>query len=193
MIYVDLDNTLIDSVGRLRMEMDVANRYGLSDTDYQKGIDFAFEKYGIGSFGYATLFEGCRAIKPELKREILADWQRIVETACFFPDTQEFLAEFKKEELTLLTTGNPDFQRTKIKAHGLEWHFQEIIIVNSPKCRHISPGPRSVFIDDSPREIDEMKTAFPEVFCVLVREVAPWESQKESVLADAKSSDLLSA
>ena len=166
MIYVDLDCTLIDSAKRLQDEMEVAAHYGINGTLYWKAIELALEKCGIGNFGYDALFEACEIIKPGLDNRILSDWQRVVETPHFFPDTLAFLGRFPRSCLVLVTTGSSEFQRAKIATHNLEDYFSEIRIVPSPKCQHINPVYPAVYIDDSPREIDAMKVLHPRVFCI---------------------------
>lgn len=195
MIYVDLDNTLIDSVKRLELEMGVAAKFGVGAEDYWKAVDIAFAKYGISGFSYRALFEGCRAVKPDyFSSDSLTEWQKILETEHFFPDTIIFLRNLGKNELTLLTTGNPDFQWAKIKTHRLEQYFCGIKIVNSPKAENIDrPPDGSFFIDDSPREIDAMKQRYPHVVCIQVRQPAPWEKQKISGCKDGHFRDLLGA
>jgi len=193
-ILVDLDNTLIDSVKRLKLEMGVAAKFGVNAEDYWKAVDIAFAKYGVSGFSHQALFEGCRAIKPDFSAESLFEWRKVLEVKLFFPDTLIFLKHFKPEELTLLTTGNPEFQWTKIITHGITKHFGKIFIANSPKAENIErPPDKSFFIDDSPREIDAMKQCYPHVICLQVRTPAPWEKQKHSGCKDAHFRDLLGA
>lgn len=193
MIYVDLDNTLIDSVKRLRGEMEVAARYGFDEILFWKAVDLAFAKHGVSNFGHDALFEACRTIKPGLGESILADWEKVIMTPHLFSDALIFLNRFPKEHLTLVTTGSHKFQRAKIATHNLEYYFSEIRIVPSPKCQHIDPVYPAVYVDDSPREIDVMKSLYPKVFCILVRQPAPWEKQKVSSYADVYCADLISA
>lgn len=185
MIYVDLDNTLIDSMRRLELEMNVAEKYGISRENFKKAIEESFEKHGISRFGHQGLYKTCRELKPDLSSDIISAWGKVLESQMFFSDSLFFLGQFPKEELTLLTTGNPDFQRKKIAVHGLEGSFGAIKIVASPKCGHIEPpSPLSFFVDDSPREIDAMKLLYPHMCCIQVREPALWEKQKISLRAD---------
>lgn len=193
MIYVDLDNTLIDSVYRQALDIEIAVRYGLSKDDFYLAEQMVLERCGLSDFGYDKLFQACKEIKPDLDEKLHEDWVANAKTQIFFPDTLRFLGLFQKEELTLLTTGNINFQSPKIDVHGLTKFFSEIKIVASPKSHHISPPTSSVFIDDSPREIDAMKERFPYVFCILIRSIAPWEKQKTSLRADIHCPNLLDA
>ena len=172
--------------------MRVAARYGIDGALYGKATELALGRCGISNFGYDALFEACKIIKPDLDDRILSDWQGVVETPHFFPDTLVFLNRFPKSRLVLVTTGGNEYQRAKIATHGLDKYFSEIQIVPSPKYQHIIPVSSATYIDDSPREIDAMKTLHPHVFCVLVRQPAPWEKQKVSISADIYCPDLIS-
>lgn len=193
MIYVDLDNTLIDSARRLRYEISIAERYGVSRETYWRAVDIFHERYAISAVRFELLFECCRVLIPDLSEVILEEWNALLRTPYFFPDTHDFLSAFEPKDLALLTTGYPEFQKIKIATHGLERYFSEIHIVGSPKCRHISPPKNSVFIDDAAREIDATKKYIPDAYCIFVREPIEWEKQKFSLLRDAYCNDLFEA
>ena len=194
MIYVDLDNTLIDSVGRYHKELAAAERYGISHDEYWLLYDVMNRRHGIGSFGYELFFQVIQDHMPGVSDTLLAEWRAILETQHPFPDTYEFLSSFRRDELILLTTGNPTQQRKKVQVHSFESYFSDIRIVGSPKCRHIEPPDGAIYIDDSPREIDEMKTVHPHVHCIIVRETPPWERrQAVSHKKDKHCRDLIEA
>ena len=190
MIYVDLDNTLLDAVKRLENEKEIARRHGIDDDLFEKAANLTHETHGISNWSYTVFFESCRILKPCLEETMLHEWQKVIERSGIFPDTIAFLNQFPKENLTLVTTGNHEYQRTKIRTDNLEAYFSEILIVPSPKCHHVTPVYPAVYVDDSPREIDAMKLLHPEIFCILVREPAPWEKQKISLHADVYCPDL---
>lgn len=194
MIYVDLDNTLIDSVYRLELDTDIAVAYGLTTNEFSAAIDKAVQKHGIHGFGPDALFEACRQIKPDFSELVLKNWWMILKHKFLFPDTMTFLGCFCRRELSLITTGNKKFQLAKIEAHNFREYLSEIMILGSPKSNGLySPQVNSFFIDDSPREIDAMKEKFPDMCCIQVREPAPWEKQKISRHADFRCADLLEA
>ena len=110
MIYVDLDNTLIDSVKRLLGEMSAASKYGLNEQNFHKAVLTAFKNGGVSNFGHKALFKACREILPSLSEKLLDDWREIVNAPHIFPDAMQFLNSFPSSNLTLLTTGNREFQ-----------------------------------------------------------------------------------
>ncbi len=194
-ILCDLDCTLIDGELRVDMELKVAMEYGIIPSEYARGRDIAVAKNGgISNFNYDRLYAGLEVVKPGLSRAIIKDLYDIIAAPLLFPDTLQFLDSFPKDTLALLTTGDPAFQNMKIDANGLREKFSEIMIVPSPKCTSfVDPPPGMIYLDDSPREIDAMKTAHPQIFCVLMRNPAPWEHHRTSYHKDAYAPDLVEA
>lgn len=191
MIYVDLDNTLIDSMRRSDMERSAAIRCGMSEETFAQAMDLLVESHGLSDFSFEPFFEVCKRLHPDLDPALLSQWKALLQLRIFFPDSLRFLGAFQKNELTLLTTGSPKHQQVKIRAHALPEYFKDILIVPTPKARAIAcPPPDSIYVDDSGREIDEMKNCHPHVYCILVREPACWEKQKHSLHADARAFDL---
>lgn len=191
MLYLDLDNTLIDTVKRLDFEKEVSEKYGLTGDKYLNAIDVVNERNGVGNFTIRKLFDVCREMKPDFPEEALREWMDFENRQIFFPDALDFIASFKKDELTLITAGDKNMQGKKIAVHNIEPLFSKILIVPSPKAQNIDPPPRgTIYIDDAPREIDAMKERFPYVTCVLVREPPPWEKVTISKYADMYCKDL---
>jgi len=183
---IDLDNTLIDSVAVYEKHEELAEMYGVSRRQHRRLLQIAVALYGIGKFSQMHMYDLCKCVCPDLPETILEGWQALWLSPRFFPDARAFLEALPREKNILLTTGYPETQRLKIHTHGLGYYFPTIHIVDSPKAMEIpAPPPETIYFDDSPREIDAMKTAYPYVFCVLVRKLPPWESQKTSALADA--------
>ena len=116
MIYIDLDNTLIDSVGRLENEKQVAARFGISERDY----DWAVRQTGV-NFSYEKLYQTCRLVTRGLSPDVITEWEETLQKPRLFSDTKPFLARFPKEKLILITStsGTPKLQQTKIEANGL--------------------------------------------------------------------------
>ncbi len=192
MIYVDMDNTLINTPRRVLEEVGITMRYGITADDYYAALRTMNQRHGVGSFNYKLLFAILRETKPELSETLIADLTTTIAIPMFVDDSLEFMARFPKNELTLLTTGDKEIQWAKVRAHQLESHIGKILIVTSPKALHIdTPTRGSYYIDDAPRELDAMKIQFPDVTCIQVREPAPWETQRVSLLADLHCADLL--
>ncbi len=191
MLYLDLDNTIIDTVRRLDKEKELAGKYGLTAEEYMNAIHLVNERHGIGEFTLRKLFSVCNEIHPGLPEELFAEWAEFENVQIFFPDALEFVNAFRAKDLTLLTAGNHDMQNKKIDVHNLRPYFHEILILPSPKAINIDPPPlNSYYIDDAPREIDAMKKLFPHVMCILVREPPPWEKVSVSKYADVYCKDL---
>ena len=194
MNYVDLDNTVIDTIRRLGKEQAAARKHGFSDADYMRALHLVNERFGIGEFTIQRFFGVCRELNPALSDEVLGEWKEMENDQIFFDDSLEFLKSLPKKELCLITAGNAEMQTKKIDTHKLRPYFGKIQILPSPKANNIEPPEAgSVYIDDAPREIDAMKKRFPYVKCILVRTPPPWETQKMTVSADWYCPDLKTA
>lgn len=76
-------------------------------------------------------------------------------------DAKEFLNQFSKNKLYLISYGDLKFQKQKIKAAGISKYFKKIIIADKNKAdiirKLIRKGERAIFIDDKSKHIKEIK------------------------------------
>lgn len=142
-IFLDFDDCLIDTwSGVVERMKDVAERHGVSREVFQGTLEKHFS--GAKADGGKTyhpddhcgiLFPGDTAKSEKVSREIfsmLGDLRTFV-----FSDAVGFLESFPKEDLFLLTYGNTDFQRFKVRASGLDDFFNEIIVTDGDKMEVI--------------------------------------------------------
>lgn len=187
-IYVDLDNTLIDSVRRYQDEFRVAEHYGISSEEYKAAAEELYAKQGNRVvYSFDLLFPVLQKRNLGLSSGMLQDLERLFEQTYFFSDTEEFLAGFLPEEMLILTEGVRDFQLDKVYAHKLEKRVGQVIVIDAgnSKAGAISAGSiPTFFIDDAPRHIAAVKQVHPSVFCIQVRMLAPWEHVGEHIGAD---------
>lgn len=187
-IYIDLDNTLIDSVRRHQDEFKIAEQHGISPEEYKAAAEVLYAKQGNRVvYSFDLLFPVLQERNPCLSSEILRDLERLFERTYFFPDTEEFLAQFPPDEMFILTEGVRDFQLAKIYAHKLEKRVGRVIVIdagNSKAGAILSGNIPTFFIDDAPRHIAAVKQAHPAVFCIQARTLAPWERAGKHAGAD---------
>ena len=193
-IFVDLDCTLIDSERRYEDEKRVAENFGVPRAIYEWAVDELYKRYEVGSYSFPLL---CEIIRPRMlnfPEELHLRLASLLSCNYFFSDALDFLARFSQEELVLVTSGNQEFQQKKIQTHELAKYFGRIFVArNKAQVIGEEKAGTDFFIDDAPREIEKVKLAHPDVFCVQVRTPASWESQKYTSRADARLSDLISA
>jgi len=76
------------------------------------------------------------------------------------------------EKLILLTFGNPEFQEKKVLSCNLEKYFTEIFYTDKPKitlAHEIIDTDNTIFINDNPREIQELQQIYKHAKFVLIK------------------------
>jgi len=191
MINVDLDNVLIDSLTLVERTKQVVSGLGVTGELYERAVLTVMREFG--------------AYTPErhyavLKRHIPLDGEfvrRVLLCAeaggIVYPDTMDFLTEFGKENLTIVTSGDPNFQLLKIQANNLDGYVRSIIVTDDKPGSMKRPAAGDFFLDDAPRQIELVKQAHPQIFCIQMRQVPFWETEKTAPNADARVVDLREA
>lgn len=178
-IYIDLDNTCIDTEKIRRMEARVACRYGIPLMTYFECTDLA----GIsdpGSFSYERIYEMLQQYYPDVPRTIISDLYRVLSIPFFMSGAIQFLRRFRKQDLVLVTSGDPEFQHIKIKTHRITDYVREIHITDDKAAVITRESTPVFFVDDAPRHIEAVGRAHPAVTCIRVHEPALWEVQQET-------------
>lgn len=195
MICVDLDCTLIDSERRYGDEMVIAAEYGISEEEYVTAVDTLYRHHGTAGYSFELLYEILAEQSPVLPWKITKDLNALLDRIYLFPDSELFLSSFKPEQLSIITTGNHEFQSRKIAAHNLK-KWANYVWITPHKARAVAAesifgaGGNIFFIDDAPREIEAVKRARPEVICIQVRTPALWEIQRKTEFYDVHLPDL---
>lgn len=91
-----------------------------------------------------------------------------------FSDVKPFFQKFSRKELILISHGDRNFQRKKIKNTQLEKYFLAIRISNGQKSREIFPlikkmKEKKFFLDDRVHYLEEVKKCFPEITTILIQ------------------------
>ncbi|MDP3963524.1 MAG: hypothetical protein Q8Q39_03440 [bacterium] len=192
MIYCDLDNVLIDSLRLAKRQQDATEALGVPQALYEETARIVMKEFGYYS--------------PQNHHAVLARHltigeafvHKIIECAeeggIVFPDVHDFLFNFDRSILAILTSGDPEFQMLKIQANDLDAYFSRIHVTIGHKADSLdAPSNEDFFLDDAPREIEKMKLRHPQMFCIQLRQPPFWETQKTTTYADARAIDLLEA
>lgn len=199
MICVDLDYTLIDSEEFFEDQIGVAEGYGILAEEYTAAVEKLYQRYGAATYNFELLYETLAEKNPSLSREIIRDLNALLDKNYFFPDSKEFLASFEPKQLVLITSGNSNFQFRKIAAHDLRAHINFIWVISNKalavgaeiiSAARVGIKELFFFISDSPREIEAVKKAHPEVVCIQVRTPASWEIQRTTEHYDVHLLDM---
>jgi FMN phosphatase YigB (HAD superfamily) len=196
MIFVDLDNTLIDSIRRSEDEIKILLKYGIpKDTCYKIQTE-TFVKHG--RYSYELLYQELLAIKTDLSRKIIKDLDKLLKRNYLFYDSYKFFLEYEREELAVLTFGDSEFQMRKIKSSNVDLFIDKIYVTQhkddfifSYTVKH--PDESVFFIDDSPHEIEAVKKACSKATCIQLRILPPWVKQVYTIYADSRQPSFLEA
>jgi len=177
-IFLDFDDSLFNTKkfrGRLLkvflkngvLQKDFFNTYydypkktkkGLQKYDPEKQIKYLAKKGNINS----------KKLKRDLEELINNSYKFL------FRDAQNFLDNFKRRELVLLSFARTNFQCSKIKNSGIEKYFSKVVISDARKADEISKiaGKQNIdlfFIDDRIDQISPVKTLFPKSITFLLK------------------------
>ena len=193
-IYLDLDNTLIDSVRRYGDEQETAERHGVPRAEYVRAVETLYARHGTASYCFPLLFSIIREARPDAPEALLRELEALLDKQYFFPDTLAFLSRFSREELVVVTEGRIEFQWPKAAAHNLLEHVREVRISHmKKKSEMVEEHGQTFFLDDAARHVDDVKRAHPGIICIQVHPAAPWEKKQTALLADAVCASLAEA
>lgn len=175
-IYIDLDNTLIDTARLIEENIRIFAEYGGTPELYMQANIACIERWNM--FNFERFYEVLKESLPDLPIEYRERIRTLSNREIWFDDAVDFLDFFGPDNLVLVTQGDETLQRPKIIAHNLEHYFGRMeILAGKDKSTVIDPSyDPTFFIDDAPAVIDEVKRAHPSVFCIQVRKPPPWQA-----------------
>lgn len=103
-----------------------------------------------------------------------------------FVDARMLVSKLGVASSAICTYGYRPFQEAKVQASGMSALVSEVAYTDAGKHEqdHLFKHPNTVFIDNSAKHIEEVKTAFPHVRCLqLIREYN--KKDQPSKMADA--------
>jgi len=202
-IVLDFDDTIFNTHQMMGELVKISERAGftkegfwaayqkckdkLGDLDVKILVDFLYQDF----VSKTPLFG-----KEEAGREmnlVLAGTNDFV-----YSDFFDFVKNFHKSDLILLSFGTTDFQKIKIKNSGIMEYFDEIIITSGSKAKDIGEIQKKhdetlIFIDDKTSHIDEVKKCFPRIVAIKMERLNKKHIVSKSELADCTVNDLYEA
>lgn len=178
-IFIDFDDVLFNT-RRFRIDFQkIFSQFGISDDIYARNYYnyppnsqkspktiYILEEH-LKKISNSIYFD-----KPALKRKIqklLGNTRKYV-----FSDVEPFLQNFSRQELFLISHGQQNFQRKKIKNTQLEKYFSAIKISSGQKSQEICPWiekgkEKKFFLDDRVHYLQEVKKCMPEITTILIQ------------------------
>lgn len=179
-LAIDFDNCLAyyndDRAGLFKIFTDI----GFSEENARmayKGVD---DTVGVSLNSISSSLEKIAGVKinaGDLKNKF-DQW--IEGAVSVFPDVNQFLSEAKSMgiPITIITYGNDDFQKQKIKISKII--YDDVVVTNVPGGKYLVLGellkrfgPTIAFVDDKPEELDNVRERFSEKEIGVFRIIRP--------------------
>ncbi len=205
-IVLDFDDTIFNTHCLALESVKIFEKFGFTEKEFWSAYQKCKEQKG--DFDLDILIDSafnskkCNYLREE---DLLADQKKIKEemnilfyraSDFIYSDFFEFVKNFNKKDLILLSFGTTDFQGMKIKNSGIIPYFQEIIITNKDKTENLKNilknygSEKIFFIDDNAEQIDKIKEKIPQIITMKMERLQGGQINKKSKLADYIVKDL---
>lgn len=181
-IILDFDDTIFNTHFLMRKIMAVFEKVGFTEEEFWNAYRGCKKK--LGDFDSEIIISLLSETKTFNKIKVEKEIDLVIENSKDFvyPDFFDFVNNFNKKDLILLSFGSADFQGMKIKNSGITSYFQEVIITQKDKVDNLknilqpfnklrvnlarddkNEGEKIFFIDDKAEQIDKIKKELPQI------------------------------
>jgi len=189
-IYLDFDDTILNTDGFIKEMIHIFNSVGFSEKDFYDNYEKTKAK--VGDFDLDTIFDffvqskEFDVCKTRSKvDDLFANVDVFVHNDFF-----DFAKAFGKEELAMLSFGTTPSQRKKIDNSKIAPYFGEIIITSKSKEENFAdivqdhPGEKIFFVEDKADQVDLVKKTTPQVIVMKIERPSGRYISSSSDLAD---------
>ncbi len=200
-IILDFDDTTFSTHQMMGELLKISEKTGFTEEEFWTAFRKCKEKakdLNIKVFA-DLLYEDFTRISPALKREEIIKKMDLVVSKLnvfIYPDFFDFVKNFDKKDLILLSLGTTDFQKKKIKSSQIEDFFNEIVVTYGNKAENFKVlvekynSEKMFFVEDSAVQIDSVKKEFPQVITFKMERPQGKNIETKSELADYVVKDL---
>ena len=198
-IILDFDDTIINTHRLMWEFLEILKEFDFTEEEFFGAYQKCKRK--VGDFNSGIMIGLLSEIRPfdKIKVEerlnlILDDLEDLV-----YPDFFDFVNNFDKKDLILLSFGITDMQKIKIDNSKITKFFGNVIITSRDKTEDIKPifkknkEEKIFFIDDKTIQVDNMKSKFPEIITMEIKRPQGSDITTESKSVDYKIKDLFEA
>lgn len=168
-IYIDFDGTLFDTDKYTKDFINILSEYGINNDIYEEAkmnifndrklfnvnviVDYFIDKYNI---------------YIELKDRV----DNLLNNSYVYPEIVDCIQKLINNgyEPHLLTYGDYNFQKMKIKKSNIAQYFKEIIITEKDKSKLDIDYENSIFIDNNPVEVEKFYNSMAKTIIRIRRE-----------------------
>ena len=189
-IILDFDDTIFNTHRLMHSFAALFKEVGFTEEEFFGAYQEC--KKIVGDFDPKTIIELLNKAKPfdKTKAEkeidlILGDLEDFI-----YPDFFDFVKDFQKKDLILLSFATTDTQKIKIDNSGITEFFGNIIITSRDKAEDVKPilekykSEKCFFIDDKTMQVDNIKNKLPEIITMKIKRPQGIDITTESRLTD---------
>jgi FMN phosphatase YigB (HAD superfamily) len=205
-IILDFDDMIFNTHQLAQESVKVFEKFSFAEKEFWNAYQKCKEK--MGDFDLDTVIDlifnsnkldhlsvkSCLSDKKKIKEEMNSLFCRAGDFV--YPDFFDFINNFNKKDLILLSFGTIDFQGMKIKNSGIIPYFQEVIITGKDKSDDLknilikNKNEKIFFIDDKAEQIDNVKEKLSQIIAMKMERSQGGHINTESKLADYVVKDL---
>lgn len=189
-IILDFDDTVLDTGNQVEELINIFRRYGFTLEEYNS--NYKRSKAAKGDFDadfMIDLFAESKKIdKKRIKEEINSAIGRSKEFV--YSDFFDFVKDFAKQDLFLVTVGLKEIQEAKVINSGVSFYFSKVSIPLKRKSDEINliekkfPTEKIFFVDDKAKQIDKVKKQMPRIIAIKMERASGRHIFPKSELAD---------
>ncbi len=169
-LILDFDHTLFDDSNFMENIFAVFHKFGIGRSDFNISYEKAKQIHGSWS-----PFIQAKLVFAEIPAGFLEAIDSVFREAHehIFADAKDFLSQSQTRN-TILSFGDKKTQTLKIKNSKIDRYFESIIITSDSWKTDFFAKQRidpltMIFVDDRIKTVNAVKSAFPSVFCVLMK------------------------
>ena len=159
-IYLDFDRTLFDCDRFLEDFYLLIKKYSINKSVFKK-YQNECKKEGFNPDNILKRVEKEYSFDNKLYQDI----ERLIGNSAsyLYDDSLDFLKYLKekKYQVIILTRGNSYYQKKKIEYANISSYYDELLITMNHKGELSIPYNEGIFIDDNPKEIENIITKMP--------------------------------
>ena len=206
-IILDFDDTIFNTHRLMQESLEIFKKFNFTEEEffgaYQKCkervgdfdleiiVDLIFNLDKSNNLNTKTRLANKKKIKEEMN--ILFSKA----SGFVYSDFFDFINNFSKKDLILLSFGTTDFQEMKINNSGIISYFQKVIITQKDKTEDLknnilikNEGEKIFFIDDKAEQIDKIKEKLPQIITMKMERSQGRHINTKSKLTDYVVKDL---
>lgn len=175
-IVLDFDETIFNTHAMMRELLKIFAKEGFIENQFWDIYKECKKK--LGDFDKGLLVDLLYESRVFDKNKVSLEIDHIIEKSneFIYQDFFDFISNFKKKDLILLSFGTTDFQKIKIENSGIVKYFDDIIITSRNKADDLKEIQKKynenlVFIDDKAEQIDDAKKCLPQIVAIKIERI----------------------